>query len=94
MSSKITTLDQALTRIKELEAELTATQKELDYYKNRPTSGRKPHNDKWQENYDLFVKLYEDGESIPIIVEKTPFSRRTVYRYKEYYDALHAVKEL
>ena len=88
MKSKITTLEQALNRIKELETELSEVKEQLEYYKNRPASGRKPHDDKWQANYDLFVELYEGGNNISSIIEKTPFSRRTVYRYKEYYDSV------
>ena len=30
----------------------------------------------------------QEGDKIPVIVERTGFSRRTVYRYKEYYDQL------
>lgn len=83
------TLEEALARIHELEQECSSLRNRLIEYENRLLPGRKPHNEKWQSDYAVFVKHYEKGESIPSIVESTPFSRRTVYRYKKYYDSLH-----
>lgn len=83
------TLEDALLRIEELEVECASLRAKLDEYENRLAPGRKPHNDKWQADYAVFVEHYENGEPIPVIVESTPFSRRTVYRYKKYYDSLH-----
>ena len=45
---KIETLEMALERIKELEAENQKLNEELEYYRNRKVSGRQKHNDKWQ----------------------------------------------
>ena len=78
---KIETLEMALERIKELEAENQKLNEELEYYRNRKVSGRQKHNDKWQSIYNDFVVLYESGMSI---AEK--LSERTIYRYKAYYD--------
>ena len=83
------TLEEALLRIEELENECAALRTQLADYEGRAMAGRKPHNEKWQTDYALFVDHYEKGESIPTIVESTPFSRRTIYRYKKYYDSLH-----
>lgn len=84
------TIEQALQRIEELELECESLRSALAKYEDRLTPGRKPHDEKWQAGYDIFVEHYEKGESIPAIVETTPFSRRTVYRYKKYYDSLKA----
>ena len=78
---KIETLEMALERIKELEAENQKLNEELEYYRNRKVSGRQKHNDKWQSIYNDFVVLYESGMSIAEIL-----SERTIYRYKAYYD--------
>lgn len=82
------TLEEALIRIEELEEECEMLREELSKYEGRALPGRKPHNEKWQADYAIFVDHYENGESIPTIVETTPFSRRTIYRYKKYYDTL------
>ena len=52
---KIETLEMALERIKELEAENQKLNEELEYYRNRKVSGRQKHNDKWQSVYNDFV---------------------------------------
>ena len=83
------TLEDALLRISELEAECASLRAKLAEHEKRLPPGRKPHNDRWQADYALFVEHYENGESIPTIVESTPFSRRTAYRYKKYYDSLN-----
>lgn len=83
-----TTLKDALKRIEELENEVSSLKEELETYKNLKPAGRKKHGDSWQATYSIFVDLYEAGTPIPLIVEKSGCSRRTVYRYKEYYDKL------
>lgn len=88
MLPKEYTLEEANRRIKELEEEVAALKKQLAEYEKRLPVGRKKHDDKWMACYDQFVTLYEQGNKIPVIVERTGFSRRTVYRYKEYYDQL------
>ena len=80
---KIETLEMALERIKELEAENQKLNEELEYYRNRKVSGRQKHNDKWQSIYNDFVVLYESGMSI---AKEKKLSERTIYRYKAYYD--------
>lgn len=83
------TLEQAIARIKELEQECESLRSKLEQYENRQPLGRKPHDEKWQTDYSIFVEHYERGEKIAEIVESTPFSRRTIYRYKKYYDSLN-----
>lgn len=83
------TLDEAIKRIEELEAECNALRAQVEEYANRLQPGRKPHNEKWQADYAVFAALYEQGTSISDIIDKTPFSRRTIYRYKKYYDSLN-----
>ena len=83
---KIETLEMALERIKELEAENQKLNEELEYYRNRKVSGRQKHNDKWQSIYNDFVVLYESGMSIAEIAKEKKLSERTIYRYKAYYD--------
>ena len=86
MDKQIQTLEEALMRISELESICRAQQIRIEELENRKIAGRKIHDTGWQANYDLFVPLYERGESIPTIVEQTGISRRTIYRYKSYYD--------
>lgn len=88
MDYTIQTLDDALRRISELESICEEQRSRIEELENRKIAGRKIHDSGWQANYDIFVPLYESGESIPTIVEKTGISRRTVYRYKAYYDNL------
>ena len=77
---KIETLEMALERIKELEAENQKLNEELEYYRTRKVSGRQKHNDKWQSIYN------ESGMSIAEIAKEKKLSERTIYRYKAYYD--------
>lgn len=83
-----TNLEDAILRIKELETICAEQKARIEELENRKIAGRRIHDSGWQANYDLFLPLYENGESIPAIVEKTGISRRTVYRYKAYYDKL------
>lgn len=82
------TLKEALARIEELERENEELREQLKEYQGRKFSGRKKHDEKWQESYHDFVIMYEGGSTIMEIVNKSDFSRRTAYRYKAYYDAL------
>jgi len=84
----VNTLEEALERIKELEAENNRLLSEVEYYRNRNYGGRKKHNETWKAAYNDFVIKYEGGMSIMEIVETSDISRRTAYRYKSYYDEL------
>ena len=85
MADRIT-LEQALDCIQQLEKENADLREELEYYKKRKVSGRQKHNAKWMNIYNDFVICYENGMSLIEIAEKNNISKRTVYRYKEYYD--------
>lgn len=81
-------LEQALKRIEELENEVTSLKAELKKYENKSLGGRRKHDDKWQSNYDAWLKLYEKGNSVGEIMDATGMSRRTFYRYKAYYEGI------
>lgn len=87
------TLDQALARIDELEKECAELKAKLEVFEKREPVGRRKHDAKWHESYDYFVDLYSNGLTIAEIVEKSDFSRRTAYRYKEYYDRMNSNKQ-
>ena len=58
---KIETLEMALERIKELEAENQKLNEELEYYRNRKVSGRQKHNDKKLSERTIYrYKAYYD----------------------------------
>lgn len=84
----INTLEEALERINELEAENKQLLSELEYYRNRNYGGRKKHNEAWMTAYNDFALKYEGGMTIMEIVAESDISRRTAYRYKAYYDKL------
>ena len=86
--SDINTLEEALNYIVELEAENKILREELEYYKSRKFSGRKKHDETWMASYNDFAVKYEGGMTIMEIVNQGEISRRTVYRYKAYYDAM------
>ncbi len=83
------TIEEAITRIEELESEIVSLKEELDYYKNKKTSGRKKHNDKWMSIYNDFVVCYENGMALVDIAERNGISERSMYRYKAYYEKLN-----
>ena len=83
---KIVTLAEALNRIVELEKENAKLKEEVEYYKNRKTSGRQKHNAKWMAIYNDFVVCYEGGMTMVEIAKRNNISERSVYRYKAYYD--------
>ena len=84
----ITTIEQALERIAELESENKTLRDELERYKNITPAGRRKHDEIWMASYNDFVVKYESGMTIMEIVNKGEISRRTAYRYKAYYDEL------
>jgi len=82
------TLEEAVMRIEELEKENEELRKEVEYYKNRKTSGRRRHNAKWMAIYNDFVVCYEEGMTMVEIAKRNNISERSIYRYKAYYDKL------
>jgi len=85
----ITTMEEALNRIAELEAENKTLREELERYKSITPAGRKVHDETWMASYNEFAKKYEAGMSIMEIVDMSGISRRTAYRYKAYYDEIN-----
>ena len=57
-------------------------QEEVEYYKNRKTSGRQKHNAKWMAIYNDFVVCYEGGMTMVEIAKRNNVSERTIYRKK------------
>ena len=88
----ITTLEDALNRICELESENQTLREELERYKNITPAGRKKHDEIWMASYQDFAVKYESGMTIMEIVNEGSISRRTAYRYKAYYDELNNKK--
>ena len=86
--NKIMTLDEAMNRITELEKENAKLKEEIEYYKNRKSSGRQKHNAKWMAVYNDFVVCYEDGMTMVEIAKRNNISERSIYRYKKYYDEI------
>lgn len=89
---KIKSLDEALERIKELEIEIIKLKKENEELRNRNIGGRKKHDETWQASYNDFISQYESGKTIMEIVSKGEISRRTAYRYLEYYKEIQKGK--
>ena len=89
----ITTLEDALNRICELESENQTLREELERYKNITPAGRRKHDEIWMASYQDFAVKYESGMTIMEIVNEGSISRRTAYRYKAYYDELNSKKE-
>lgn len=84
----IQTLEEALERIKELEAEVAKLQEEVAVLQSRSTGGRKKHDKTWMASYNDFAEKFESGMTIMEIVNEGVISRRTAYRYKAYYEEL------
>ena len=82
------TISEAMVRIDELEEENKKLKEELDYYKNRKTSGRQKHNAKWMAIYNDFVVGYESGMTMVEIAKRNNISERSIYRYKAYYEQM------
>lgn len=85
---KIMTIEDALQRIAELETENSKLREEIEYYKNKKTSGRQKHNAKWMSIYNDFVVCHEQGMTMVEIAKRNGISERSVYRYKAYYDEM------
>ena len=84
----VTTLEEALKHISELEAENKSLREQLEAYKNIKPAGRKKHDQVWMASYNAFVGKYESGMTIMEIVNQGEISRRTAYRYKAYYEEM------
>ena len=82
----ITTLEDALKRITDLETENKELREELKRYKNITPAGRRKHDETWMTSYQDFAVKYESGMTIMEIVREGKISRRTAYRYQAYYD--------
>ena len=90
---KINTLDEALKRIKEIEQEVADLKAENERLLNRNFGGRKKHDETWMAAYNDFIVKYEAGRSIMDIVAEGDISRRTAYRYLEYYKQINAISK-
>ena len=90
---KITTLDEALERIKELEKEVAELKAENEKLRKRNFGGRKKHDDAWMSAYNDFILKYESGKTLVEIVAEGNVSRRTAYRYLAYYRELKKIAD-
>ncbi len=90
---KTMTLEDALQRIAELETENSRLKEEIEYYKNKKTSGRQKHNAKWMSIYNDFVACHEQGMTMVEIAKRNGISERSIYRYKAYYDEMQKKRE-
>ena len=88
---KITTLDEALKRIKELEKEVVELKAENETLRNRNFGVRKKHDEAWMSAYNDFIFKYENGMTLSEIVAEGDVSRRTAYRYLAYYKELQKI---
>ena len=88
---KITTLDEALERIKELEKEVAELKAENEKLRKRNFGGRKKHDEAWMAAYNDFMLKYESGMTLMEIVAEGDVSRRTAYRYLAYYKELQKI---
>ena len=88
---KITTLDEAFKRIKELEKEVAELKVENEKLRNRNFGGRKKHDEAWMAAYNDFILKYESGKTLVEIVAEGDVSRRTAYRYLAYYKELQKI---
>ena len=89
----ISDLDEALKRIKELEIEVAELKSENEKLRSRNFGGRKKHDGTWMSSYNDFIMKYERGKTLAEIVADGDVSRRTAYRYLEYYRELQKKAE-
>lgn len=80
------TFEELLKRIEVLEKENAELRQKVEYLMHNPVPGRRKHDAKWQESFNDFVVNIESGMTIMEIVNLGKISRRTAYRYKEYYE--------
>ena len=86
-------LEEALKRVVELEKEVEMLKHEIEELKNKPQAGRRKHNDNWTASYNDFIYEYENGHSVVEIVKTGKVSRRTAYRYLEYYKSINQAEK-
>ncbi len=87
------TLEEALLEIERLNKVIEYKNEEIEALKKKKNAGRKKNNEQWQKSYNAFVELYEQGLPMVEIINKSDCSRRTCYRYKEYYDKMKKLVE-
>ena len=88
------TLEEALKEIERLKQIIDEKDKEIETLQKKKNAGRKKNNAQWQASYNAFVDLYEQGLPMVEIINRSECSRRTCYRYKEYYDKMFQHKTL
>lgn len=86
-------LEEALKEIERLKRVIKEKDNEIEKLRAKKNAGRKKNNAQWQESYNAFVELYEKGMTMIEIIDKSECSRRTLYRYKAYYEALREGKD-
>ena len=86
-------LEEALVEIARLNQIIKLKDEERENLKKQKNAGRKKNNEQWQKSYNAFVELYESGLPMVEIINLSECSRRTCYRYKEYYDRLKILGE-
>ena len=86
-------LEAALKEIERLNRIIAEKDREIERLREQKKAGRKKNNAQWQESYNRFVELYENGMSMVEIIDSSECSRRTLYRYKAYYEALKKGKD-
>ena len=82
-------MEQLRQRIAQLEQENEELRERVAYLEGLPQAGRRKHDEKWLASYHEFEVAYETGMGMVEIVKTCNFSRRTAYRYLEYYKELH-----
>ena len=85
---KISNIEEARKRIKELEKKVAELEAENEKLRSRNFGGRKKHDEAWMSSYNDFILKYESGMTLMEIVAEGEVSRRTAYRYLEYYKEL------
>ena len=89
---RITNLEDAKKRIRELEKEVNRLKAENERLLGS-MGGRKKHDDAWMTSYNDFAIKYDNGMTIAEIVSEGNISRRTAYRYLEYYRSIKEIHE-
>lgn len=88
LKGHIMTSEELMKKIEKLEERIGMLEEEVAYLKSKKSTGRKVHNEEWRASYDDFVCKLESGMEMVEIIEKSPISRSTAYRYKAYYEKL------